>query len=489
MKWLLFLTAFVPLAAQAQSIDQALSLYKNREYPEAAVSLFDVLQHDADPEIRDKAEIYLAEALARMQLYMPALFYYSDVLKAGSNNRYYLNAVEGLLGIQQELHDPIFVPKLINESLDPQGFGHLAPERIAHVNYLIGELSFRKQKNEDARAFLEYVRPESIFYPNAVYLLGLLEVRLGNLKAAREKFDLLIDLVPPNHRNPELIRLRGLSILAAARTAYTMGAYPDGIHYLDDIPRFSHYWFQSLYERAWAHYKAEEYGKALGALESITSPFFSKFHVPEAYVIQGTTYFVSCHWDRVRGSVQEYNKVYQPMLKEIGTYLGAEREPQEYYRDVVNEAAGLPLELLRDVRRTKRFLDYHYMLEHMKWERDEIANVPVWRDSRLAQDVTSILDEQRSELEPVVGTWVQAQLENRRRSLQHFQNQVNILDFEVADAERKWLEQGKEILKGRRARLPRPEIQNDQWQHWSFRGEYWRDELGFLQHSLRSECF
>ena len=73
--------------------------------------------------------------------------------------------------------------------------------------------------------------------------------------------------------------------------------------------------------------------------------------------------------------------------------------------------------------------------------------------------------------------------------LRNFEAQINILDFEVADAERQWLEQGKEILKGRRARLPRPDIPNDQWQHWSFDREYWKDELGFIQHSLRSECF
>ena len=46
-----------------------------------------------------------------------------------------------------------------------------------------------------------------------------------------------------------------------------------------------------------------------------------------------------------------------------------------------------------------------------------------------------------------------------------------------------------EILKGRRARLPRPEIPTDQWQHWGFKKEYWKDELGYIEHSLRSECF
>jgi hypothetical protein len=72
--------------------------------------------------------------------------------------------------------------------------------------------------------------------------------------------------------------------------------------------------------------------------------------------------------------------------------------------------------------------------------------------------------------------------------LQNFQSQVELLDFEVTDAEAEWLAQGREILKGRRRRLPRPDIPNDQWQHWNFDGEYWKGELGFFQHSIRSEC-
>ena len=58
----------------------------------------------------------------------------------------------------------------------------------------------------------------------------------------------------------------------------------------------------------------------------------------------------------------------------------------------------------------------------------------------------------------------------------------------VTDAEAEWLAQGREILKGRRRRLPRPEIPTDQWQHWNFDGEYWKGELGYFHHSIRSEC-
>ena len=147
------------------------------------------------------------------------------------------------------------------------------------------------------------------------------------------------------------------------------------------------------------------------------------------------------------------------------------------------------IELARSVRSTKRFKDFHYLLTHIAWEKKAVAEMGTWRSTRLQDDLTAVLVSQQEQLEPAVGNWARMQLRNREVMLQHFQNQINILDFEVTDAERKWLEQGKEILKGRRARLPRPAIPDDQWQHWGFRREYWKDEIGYIEHAVRSECF
>ena len=112
----------------------------------------------------------------------------------------------------------------------------------------------------------------------------------------------------------------------------------------------------------------------------------------------------------------------------------------------------------------------------------------MWRGTRLAEDLSAIIQQQLEGLEPVVGVWVKRQLVNRMAMLQNFQSQVELLDFEVTDAEAEWLAQGREILKGRRRRLPRPDIPNDQWQHWGFNGEYWKGELGYYQHALGDEC-
>ena len=479
----------VASTAQAQSMDEALRLYKSKNYSDAAFAFYDVLQNDPNPDNRDKAEIYLAETLFKREIYVPALFYYTDIFKVGRTNRYYLNAVEGLLKIQEALHDWVLVPSLVNENLDPEGFVNLGPEEIARVNYMIGQLSFTQGKNQDARAFLEYVSPESSFHAKARYLLGILEIRTGNPEQALPHFRAVLDIVPEDSPSQDLLEVRGLAQVAAGRTAYGLGRYAESADYYAVVPRFSRHWFTAMYESAWSYYMQDEYGRALGELHSVTAPYFSKRHIPEAYVIQGTTYFINCQWDRVRRAVKTYKGTYEPMLANLKEYLSQDRNPTEIYRDVVSGGNGkFSVEIARETRRSKRFRDYHFLLEHMKWEGREVLENPIWRGTRLAEDLSAIIEQHREDLEPVVGVWVKRQLVNRQAMLQNFQSQVELLDFEVTDAEAEWLAQGREILKGRRRRLPRPDIPNDQWQHWNFDGEYWKGELGFFQHSIRSEC-
>lgn len=476
-------------SAHAQSMEEALQMYQNNAYDEAAFALYDILRNDVDANARDQAEIYLAESLRKMELFVPALFYYSDIVKAGPSNRYYLNAIDGLLGIQEALHDPLFVPELINQNLNPEAFAQLAPHRIAQVNYLVGALAFRKGQLDDARAFLEYVARDSRFYPMARYTLGLLAEREGKPEQAIEHFDAVISTIAADTDDEEQQDVRALAQLGGARVTYGLGRFADASRYYESVSHKSDHWFTALYENAWSLFRQEQYGKTLGTLTSVGSPYFAGYPIPEAYVIEGTTYFANCQWDRVRRSVQQYKATYEPMHAALGRYLAAKQEEGQYYRDILRGGFGdLSWEMVRQVRRTKRFVDYHFMLTHMAWERAEIGRTGVWNSSRLADDLTTILTEQYQQFETAVGSWVHAQIKNTHAQLTNFGNQITILDFEVADAERQWLEQGREILKGRRARLPRPEIPNDQWQHWNFGKEYWKDELGYYQHSLRTEC-
>ena len=128
------------------------------------------------------------------------------------------------------------------------------------------------------------------------------------------------------------------------------------------------------------------------------------------------------------------------------------------------------------------------MLEHIKWESRRVAEVSEWSGSRLADDLMAIIEDQLAELEVAVGGWTKNQIASRAASLKQFESQIDLIDLEGVrsrgDLARCW----SRDFEGRRARLPRPDIESDQWQHWSFKKEYWKGELGYFQHSIRSEC-
>ena len=480
---------FVATPVSAQDMREALDLYESKRYPEAALALHNVMT-TGSPRERYQAQIYLAESLRRMELFASALFYYKEILRQGRKSRYYLNAVEGLLKLQRSMHDPVLVASLVSRYFDQEGFGQLDPNDIAHINYLVGEQSFRQGKSEEAKAFLSSVPSGSPFYPRAKYLLGLLSVKAGQSVEALAIFEALIGAIDKNTPHEQLIDLRNLATVAAARVSYGLGRFHEATKFYKQVPRFSDRWFYAMYENSWSYFQQGAYGKALGEISSVLSPYFTKRYVPETFVLQGTTYFTHCQWDRVRGAVQSFNALYKPMIAQLQEYLEAYgRQPQQVYLDVVKGGVGRFSEVIaREVRRTRRFRDFFFMLEHMQWELHDGLRTKIWHQSRLKEDLRSITGSQYDNLLAAVGGYARAHLASKLHELELFNTQMALLDFELTDAERQWLEQGREILRGRRARLPRPDIPNDQWQHWNFAGEYWKDELGYIQHSLACEC-
>ena len=487
---LVFLLALVaPFGAQAQSIDQALELYKQKEYPDAAKALYTVVFEHPDPDIRDQAQIYLAESLFKLGFHNSALFYYNELFMVGRSNRYYLNAVEGLLKIQKELHDPLVIPTTISANFDGEGFNQLDPDKGAQISFLVGDLSYRQGRNSLAREYLEFVPPESLYFGKALYLLGLIDIRSNNAEGALEYFQKIIDHIPEDSVFEEQRRVRNLALLGMGRALYGLGRYEESSQQFLQVPRFTQHWFNAMYENAWSWYKQGDYGRALGELHTTTAPYFEKTHIPESYVIQGTAYFVNCQWDRVRRSISLYNGTYVDMKKGLEDYLGNLPEPGQIYRDLVDGGNGhYNLEIAREIRKTKRFRDYFHMMEYLTWEAKAVSETERFSGTRFGEDLKAFIHDQRAQREPVIGGWVANQLKNRLALLKNFQGQIDTLDLELSIAETRWLDERREISKGWRARLPRPAIPNDQWQHWEFHKEYWKGELGYYHHALGNEC-
>ena len=486
--WVAAIVVLGASSARAQPLDEAMRLFADASYAEAAPLFFAALQRDVGAARREQAQRFLAESLRRLGIAFAALFYDGDTVASAPQSPYAAEARASLLAIREQLHDPLVVPTLLSRSIDATTVVR-AGEDGDQIDYLLGELAVRNRRDAEALAFLSRVSPTGRWYPRARYLLGVMAIQAGDSWAAIGHFEAVSTAVGANPATRELARARDLATLALARTRFGMGDFTAAAVIYGQIPRGSDVWFDALYESAWSYFRAHDYGRALGRLQSVASPYFSARHIPEAYVIQASTYFVNCQWDRVREVVRMFDAHHGPMRAQLRDYLQRERPAGDYYEAVVAGGGdAFAAEIARTLRRKTRFLDYHYMLTHLRWERDAIAKIDTWRGSQLTADVAGILQQYETQLLQVVGSWIRGRLRTILAELQADAQQMRILDFEMTDAERRWLEQGREVLKGRRARLPRPTIPGDQWQHWRFSREYWRDELGYYEVAMRSEC-
>ena len=59
----------------------------------------------------------------------------------------------------------------------------------------------------------------------------------------------------------------------------------------------------------------------------------------------------------------------------------------------------------------------------------------------------------------------------------------------VAQAEKELAEQGvnqRQVLASQK--LHRPAVPGEDWNYWKFDGEFWRDEIGYYQYTLKKGC-
>jgi len=107
----------------------------------------------------------------------------------------------------------------------------------------------------------------------------------------------------------------------------------------------------------------------------------------------------------------------------------------------------------------------------------------------MSGEVTTYLDQNRATAEQVAGQIAKGRLTEAYRTIKGFGDQVEIIRFEIAKAEKELAESGVDtgkVLGGQT--LYRPQMPAENWNYWKFEGEFWRDEIGYYQYTLKRGC-
>lgn len=490
-KWSFTAVLGVSMLAAPQAhadMNSAFNLYQGKNYKQAAVELYEVMQRDPSLPNRQQAEFLLARSLEAQGYYIPALVFYANVFKTGKSHPSQQEAAAQLVTLAKTLHDDFVVPAIINQRYDAdfETLAKLDADRINSINYMVGVLSYRVGKDDDAAQNLQAVQGD--LAAKARYLQGVIRIRKNDNEGAIALFKQVIESISPEDENEDRMNARNLAILGTARAHYALGRFKESAETYAQVPRFSKQWFDAIFESSWAYFQTEDYGRALGAIESVLSPYFNKRFRAEAYVLGAMIYYSNCQFDRTRSMLEAFKGRYEPALKQLNDYLASGRKDEEYYRDVVASSANLPLEIVRQIRRNGRFLNYHRLLTELNREQEMLSRADNWRNAALKGELENILKDQKEQFEEGTGRWSKSLLSTQKDILTQFVNQATIIKFETATSEKEILEAGGDVAGKQRKRLPRPDIPNDQYQHWNYRGEYWSDEIGFYVHGVRKEC-
>src|SRR5712664_822571 len=480
-----FAIGFPARADDLDSYNRGLSAFNAGDYEIAAEIFFGLTEEGRDPDLRPRAQYYLGQSLARKGLYVSALVEYAAIVAAGKAHPPYLEAVEGLVDLQNRLNDQDLIPNLLNK--------YVTGDWNARANYLVATIQVRRGNLERARRLLLSVPPDSEVYPKSRYLLGVVMIDPKFPGGPREAealsaFESVLAL--PAQGRSDLENTRQLALLAVGRLYYGQRQYGKAVEAYDRIPRFSRFWNQALFENGFARFQNDDPGGALGSLQALHAPQFAGAFEPESWILKSTIYYFNCLYDEARGSLEEFGRIYLPMAEALRPLLGPnERDVRDFFRVVSDPAAGIPRPILLWVRSSERMIAVFEVLAQIEKEKAALRSESRWRSGRMGPELIAALDQNADTLRQVGGQLAKNRLVEAAENIKGFADQAEIIRFEITKAEKELAESGidqKKLLAEQK--LYRPAMPGEDWNYWKFQGEFWIDEIGYYQYTLKRGC-
>lgn len=277
-------------------------------------------------------------------------------------------------------------------------------------------------------------------------------------------------------------------LMNIARAHYAGKNYGQAIYHYSLVPRSSEYWADARFEKAWAHFRAEDVPGAIGELQTHQSPFFDELWFPEAWMLRAQSLFVMCRYASAVEAMDAYEARYQPILDDLAKSLEG-MGPIDAYDDVVAYLDGgspkLPEAVVRTYRSEDRIASVQqavkaYEASDASGFGDVAETLDGWADAR----VTALKERE--------GQRFLARANRQREELGGMIAGLEIARIDILDRESRMYERaaatGQLERPDRSAELKKIQREKRGYRVWPFQGEYWVDELGWYQVSALSAC-
>jgi hypothetical protein len=258
-------------------------------------------------------------------------------------------------------------------------------------------------------------------------------------------------------------------------------------------------WGASLFEASWAYFMVDGDSKALGNIHSVISPYFETEFYPEAYILKAVIYFNRCNYDRSAEAIAEFNAVYPDLRKEVETILSKFPDNAQFYDYILKIKSGEAGLSERAEHAASGALADRSLLKNIEWVNEldrELKAIdkadPAWKSTAVAGNILQDLTLQKSLAANDAGQLARNRLQRLASEIQDLTKQAIKIEYETLNG-----------LKGAitasatadQASTINPNSKNfnnividDEHQQWPFKGEYWKDELGYYRFKVANKC-
>jgi tetratricopeptide (TPR) repeat protein len=489
-------TAGTPVA---RYMDEGLRYYGREDYAPASVFFWRVVQEQdvSADALRPRAQYELARTLTRMQMWQGALRFFDDIIATGPTHPYFEASAPWVVLIARRVPGDAQMLRRV------AAFADLFPDRVEpkyrdEMAFMLGEQAFNSGELEQALRYFGAVSDASTYHARALYYAGITHVRLYDAQPAVDAFKTLLSARQNAASGDELERLDDLAMLSIARTFYSTGEFEKSLRYFGQIPQDSSTWLDALFESSWAYFRVSDFNRALGNLHSLNSPYFSSQYYPEAPVLQAVILFRNCRYTGVRRTLDRFDDVYMPLLRQLEqttSSLQGDREYATFYKDAERRlAADFDPRLAQITSAALSDRSVRLASEYASRVEDEAGLIegadPAWAGSDLAVFLRDVVADEREQADGQLGRQVRVRIERILEDLRGRKRDAEAIrveaDLAEANAIRAELRSQQVATTGREVQAAREPAWYEM--SWPFEKEYWRDELGHYSYHIASKC-
>jgi tetratricopeptide (TPR) repeat protein len=487
-------------------LERAEKFYQRGDYYMASIEFNKAIEGEAGADVGAKmrAEFMMGKTLFKLKFFSAALSYFDRIVQKGPAHPHYNETLQWLASLT---HQPVDVAAVL-EKIGKYSRQELEAPQLESVRdelyFLLGKYNYNKGKFQEAVSLFNLVPPKSVFFPQAKLFEGATYVREYSAKPAVEAFKAVLRAAEES-QDPKVRPFQDLANLSLARVFYSTGQFEMATKYFDRVSPEAYDWPNSLFEASWANFMLKQagYSKALGNIHTLRAPFFEYFIKPEsvaeALTVKATIYYYNCLFDRAANSIQEFNDWVPQVAEGLAKVLASHPANDQFFDIAVKirtGKSGLPPAVERAARAVLSDRSLVRRFEAVRELDRELAQQEkadaAWKSTAVATTIYSEIGVTRALAVNGTGEIARKRVERLVNEFRQLITRVIKIEYEILQGEKGQLEEDvkTETMTGGASRVK--DISNvridDEHEFWPFKGEYWRDELGYYRYKLLNKC-